>query len=182
MCLYMYTYIHIYCLSYSFHRISSGESSRPIEYRSVNLNAGAEILQRYQTEWHDGHQLAEENAAKAQVCRVFIEVYLFQLGKLSLFGSLCRYSLLMCLCWFLQAIDEVIGGLHVTFEKQWNGITQLNSTMAAIPQIISSTQSLMEQLGKSNIISSVCVQSEIVEIYLNKNSAPQETFKNYLMK
>lgn len=95
----------------SFHRISSGESSRPVEYRTVNLNAGADILQRYQTEWQDGHQLAEENAAKA------------------------------------QAIDEVIGSLHVTFEKQWTGITQLNTTMAAIPQVISSTQTLMEQLG-----------------------------------
>lgn len=53
---------------FSFHRISSGEPSRPIPVNeSVNLSAGAELLLRYQTEWHDGHQLAEENAAKAQV-------------------------------------------------------------------------------------------------------------------
>ena len=52
----------------SFHRISSGETSRPIPiHDTVNLNAGAELLLKYQTEWHDGHQLAEENAAKAQV-------------------------------------------------------------------------------------------------------------------
>lgn len=51
--------------------------------------------------------------------------------------------------WCVQVIDEIIGGLHSTFEKQWVNITQLNSAMAAIPQIISSTQTLMEQLGKS---------------------------------
>ena len=96
----------------SFYRISLGESSRPATANdSVNLNAGAQLLLRYQTEWHDGHHLAEENASKA------------------------------------QAIDEIIGDLHVTFEKQWVNVTQLNSMMAALPQVISSTQSLMEQLA-----------------------------------
>ncbi|KAK3927881.1 Dysbindin protein-like protein [Frankliniella fusca] len=96
----------------SFQRISSGESSRPPrEYKSVNINAGAELLHKYQSEWHENHQLAEENAAKA------------------------------------QTIDEIIGGLYVNFEKQWVNISQLTTSMAGVPQIISSTQSLMEQLG-----------------------------------
>lgn len=34
--------------------------------RNVNYNAGADILHRFQLQWNELHELAEENAGKAQ--------------------------------------------------------------------------------------------------------------------
>ena len=40
---------------------------KSVNVRNVNYDAGADILHRYQLQWNELHELAEENAGKAQV-------------------------------------------------------------------------------------------------------------------
>lgn len=47
-----------------------------------------------------------------------------------------------------REIDILIGGLYEKLDRQWNGITLLNSALATIPKINNDIQNLMDQLGK----------------------------------
>lgn len=42
------------------------KSKKLTNVRNVNYNAGADILHRFQLQWNELHELAEENAGKAQ--------------------------------------------------------------------------------------------------------------------
>lgn len=42
------------------------KQKKPVNVRNVNYYAGADILHRYQLQWNELHELAEENAGKAQ--------------------------------------------------------------------------------------------------------------------
>jgi hypothetical protein len=45
----------------------SSRKTKALSGRTVNLNAGAELLEKYQTDWKELHQISEENAKKAEV-------------------------------------------------------------------------------------------------------------------
>lgn len=52
-------------------------------------------------------------------------------------------------CWqWLQELDSVIDCLHTKFEKQWSDVSHVASTLAAVPQLLTSVQQLMEQIGE----------------------------------
>jgi hypothetical protein len=55
--------------NFSFRGLSVGDPPRKSQINSnvVNYNAGADLLHKYQTQWSELHELAEENAHKAQV-------------------------------------------------------------------------------------------------------------------
>lgn len=97
----------------SFRGLSVGESSQRLQVSSsaVNYNAGADVLHKYQSQWHELHKLTEENAVKA------------------------------------QELDSIIGCLHQKFEKQWSDVSHVASTLAAVPQLLTNVQQLMEQIG-----------------------------------
>lgn len=44
----------------------NSKSTKSVNVRDVNYGAGADILHHYQLQWNELHQLAEENAGKAQ--------------------------------------------------------------------------------------------------------------------
>ncbi|KAF4528195.1 hypothetical protein B566_EDAN014020 [Ephemera danica] len=46
--------------------VTEPPSRRVKNAQTVNFNAGAELLHKYQTEWQELHQIAEENAKKAE--------------------------------------------------------------------------------------------------------------------
>jgi hypothetical protein len=48
----------------------------------------------------------------------------------------------------LQELDSVIDCLHTNFEKQWSDVSHVASTLAAVPQLLTSVQQLMEQIGE----------------------------------
>lgn len=48
------------------------KSKKSINTRNVNYNAGADILHHFQLQWNELHELAEENAGKAQEADVLI--------------------------------------------------------------------------------------------------------------
>ncbi|XP_069676368.1 dysbindin-like [Periplaneta americana] len=97
----------------SFRGLSVADPPRrtQVDSSTVNYNAGADILHKYQTQWSELHKLAEENALRA------------------------------------QELDNVIGCLHQKFEKQWTDVGNIGSTLASVPQLLSSVQQLMEQIG-----------------------------------
>lgn len=80
--------------------------------RDVDYNAGADVLNHFQVQWNELHDLAEQNAEQAQVA------------------------------------DTIITATHKRLEDQWNSVIALNSTLVVIPQINSSIQDLMDQIGK----------------------------------
>lgn len=45
----------------------SSRKTKTLSGRKVNLNAGAELLEKYQTDWNELHEISEENAKKAEV-------------------------------------------------------------------------------------------------------------------
>ncbi|XP_033610253.1 dysbindin isoform X2 [Cryptotermes secundus] len=45
-----------------------------------------------------------------------------------------------------QEVDNAIGCLHQKFEKQWSDVSHMASTLAAVPQLLTSVQQLMEQI------------------------------------
>lgn len=47
-------------------KVSDSTSDVP-EKNPVDLNAGADLLHKYQTEWQEMHKAAEDNANEAQV-------------------------------------------------------------------------------------------------------------------
>jgi hypothetical protein len=47
----------------------------------------------------------------------------------------------------LQELDSIIGSLHQKFEKQWSDVGHIASTLAAAPQLLTTVQQLMEQIG-----------------------------------
>ncbi|XP_015600756.1 dysbindin protein homolog isoform X2 [Cephus cinctus] len=101
-------------ISASIRGLSVAESSKPkklTNIRNVNYNAGADVLHHFQMRWNELHELAEENAEKAQ-----------------------------------QA-DALIASIHDQLEYEWNNVTQLNNTLAAIPKINNDIQNLMDQIG-----------------------------------
>ncbi|XP_032683402.1 dysbindin protein homolog [Odontomachus brunneus] len=56
-------------ISASIRGLSSTEkpkNKKPINVRNVNYDAGADVLHRFQLQWNELHELAEENAGKAQ--------------------------------------------------------------------------------------------------------------------
>jgi len=48
------------------------KSKKLTNIRKVNYNAGADILHRFQLQWNELHELAEENAGKAQEADILI--------------------------------------------------------------------------------------------------------------
>ncbi|XP_076244612.1 dystrobrevin binding protein dysbindin [Calliopsis andreniformis] len=48
------------------------KQKKSVNVRNVNYDAGADILHRYQLQWNELHELAEENAEKAQEADKFI--------------------------------------------------------------------------------------------------------------
>lgn len=46
-----------------------------------------------------------------------------------------------------QELDNIIDCLHTTFEKQWSDVSHVATTLAAVPQLLTSVQQLMEQIG-----------------------------------
>jgi hypothetical protein len=44
-------------------------------------------------------------------------------------------------------LDSIIGSLHQKFEKQWNDMSHIASTLAAVPQLLTTVQQLMEEIG-----------------------------------
>jgi hypothetical protein len=48
----------------------------------------------------------------------------------------------------LQELDTTIDCLHTKFEKQWSDVSHVASTLAAVPQLLTSVQQLMEQIGQ----------------------------------
>ncbi|XP_067006300.2 dysbindin [Anabrus simplex] len=46
-----------------------------------------------------------------------------------------------------QELDEAISSLHCQFEKHWTDVGQIGASLAGIPQLLSSVQQLMEQIG-----------------------------------
>jgi hypothetical protein len=44
-------------------------------------------------------------------------------------------------------LDSIIGSLHQKFEKQWSDVSHIASTLAATPQLLTTVQQLMEQIG-----------------------------------
>lgn len=70
------------------------------------------MLYHFQMEWNNLHELAEDNAQKA------------------------------------QEADALISSIHEKLDAQWNSITILNNSLSSIPQINSTLQSLMDQIGE----------------------------------
>ncbi|KAJ8688390.1 hypothetical protein QAD02_024185 [Eretmocerus hayati] len=79
--------------------------------RHVNYDAGADMLYHFQMEWNNLHELAEDNAQKA------------------------------------QEADALIATVHEKLEIQWNSIGIINNSLASIPKINETLQSLMDQIG-----------------------------------
>jgi len=53
---------------FSFRGLSVADPPRRVQVNNdVNYNAGADVLHKYQSQWSELHNLAEENAIKAQV-------------------------------------------------------------------------------------------------------------------
>lgn len=46
--------------------VETPKQKKSINIRNVNYNAGADVLHRFQLQWNELHELAEENAGKAQ--------------------------------------------------------------------------------------------------------------------
>ncbi|XP_021914071.1 dysbindin-like isoform X2 [Zootermopsis nevadensis] len=46
-----------------------------------------------------------------------------------------------------QELDSFIGSLHQKFEKQWSDVSHIASNLAAAPQLLTTVQQLMEQIG-----------------------------------
>ncbi|XP_014481052.1 PREDICTED: dysbindin protein homolog [Dinoponera quadriceps] len=62
-------------ISASIRGLSSTESpksKKSINVRNVNYDAGADILHRFQLQWNELHELAEENAGKAQAADTLV--------------------------------------------------------------------------------------------------------------
>lgn len=51
---------------FSIRGLTISEPKKIENIRNVNYNAGADILHRYQLQWNELHELAEENAKNAQ--------------------------------------------------------------------------------------------------------------------
>ena len=48
----------------------------------------------------------------------------------------------------MQELDSAIDCLNTKFEKQWSDVSHVASTLAAVPQLLTSVQQLMEQIGE----------------------------------
>jgi len=64
-------FYNIFFQIFSFRVLTVSEpvsrKSKTLPGRKVNLNAGAELLEKYQTEWKELHIISEENAKNAEV-------------------------------------------------------------------------------------------------------------------
>lgn len=52
--------------------VENPKQKKCIKTRNVNLDAGADLLHHFQLEWNELHELAEENAVKAQEVDTFV--------------------------------------------------------------------------------------------------------------
>lgn len=59
-----YIYAYFY---YSLQRLSVAENEAPPSESKVDLTAGSEVLELYQTQWATMHHMAVQNAEKAEV-------------------------------------------------------------------------------------------------------------------
>lgn len=55
-----------YCSIRGLSSTEKPKNKKSINIRNVNYDAGADVLHRFQLQWNELHELAEENAGKAQ--------------------------------------------------------------------------------------------------------------------
>lgn len=59
--------VRFVCCSFRGLKVSDSSQVSLSEKNPVDLNAGADLLHKYQTEWQEMHKMAEDNANEAQV-------------------------------------------------------------------------------------------------------------------
>ncbi|XP_033212677.1 dysbindin protein homolog [Belonocnema kinseyi] len=105
----------------------SAKSKKPENIRNVNYNAGADILHRYQLQWNELHELAEENARNAQDVDSIVAAIHEKLEH--------EWKSIFCLNNTLSVIPKVndtiknlmnqIGTLHEMFEEVEHALFEL---------------------------------------------------------
>ncbi|XP_012151777.1 dystrobrevin binding protein dysbindin isoform X2 [Megachile rotundata] len=98
-----------------------------INIRNVNYNAGADILHKFQLEWNELHELAEENAGKAQEANKLIGTIYEKLEN-EWKNIMCLNSILAHIPKLNNAIQELmdqIGTLQEMFEEVESAIYRL---------------------------------------------------------
>lgn len=122
-------------LSASFRGLSVGEGSRRSQRTKsddgCDPNAGAEILHNYQTQWSELHQLAEENAKKADEADQLIgqmhENFETQWSNVAQISSgLANLPQLLCI---VHDLMEQLGLLQGLFEDVEGALLNLEDTI-----------------------------------------------------
>ncbi|XP_003707925.1 dystrobrevin binding protein dysbindin isoform X1 [Megachile rotundata] len=117
-------------ISASIRGLTIVENPKPkkfINIRNVNYNAGADILHKFQLEWNELHELAEENAGKAQEANKLIGTIYEKLEN-EWKNIMCLNSILAHIPKLNNAIQELmdqIGTLQEMFEEVESAIYRL---------------------------------------------------------
>ncbi|XP_066584301.1 dysbindin protein homolog [Prorops nasuta] len=101
--------------------------SRVPKIRGVNYDAGADLLHRFQLEWNELHELAEENAEKAQEADILI-ASIYEILEKEWNHVTCLNSTLAFIPKInndLQVLMDQIGTLQETFEEVEGAIYRL---------------------------------------------------------
>lgn len=117
-------------ISASIRGLTIVENPKPTKFiniRNVNYDAGADILHRFQLEWNELHELAEENAGKAQEANKLIGTIYEKLEN-EWKNIMCLNSTLAHIPKLNNAIQELmdqIGTLQEMFEEVESAIYRL---------------------------------------------------------
>lgn len=111
-----------------------------------NLNAGANVLCKYQSDWKELHKIAEENASHA------------------------------------QSLDSGIAELHKNVDKQWNLMMKLSTSLQMLPQLITNSNNLLEEICSlhhlvEDIEISLLSLTDIVEMQLLQENQLESRFR-----
>ncbi|XP_014206465.1 dysbindin protein homolog [Copidosoma floridanum] len=118
-------------LSASLRGLTLAESSKPKKLitikNKVNYNAGADLLHHFQMEWNNLHELAEDNAEKAQEADVLIasihEKLEFQWNNFNVLNN--TLASIPQINNTIQGLMDQIGSLQEQFEEVHNALFEL---------------------------------------------------------
>nr|XP_022342000.1 dysbindin protein homolog isoform X1 [Crassostrea virginica] len=112
-------------------RDSSNDATTHYSKSSFNLDAGADLLQRYQLIWKELHENTEENARKAEEVDVSINnLYVEYDRKNEVFGKLheCVKALPLILS-DLQSLTDVLATLDEEYDNVESALMQLENVI-----------------------------------------------------
>ncbi|XP_051166464.1 dysbindin-like [Leptopilina boulardi] len=125
-------------LSASIRGLTVSEPKKIENIRNVNYNAGADILHRYQLQWNELHDLAEENAKNAQNVDSLVAVFHLKLER--------EWKSILCLNNTLAVIPKV----NETIQNLMSQIEIIQGMFEDVEHALLELENLNEELDLQN--------------------------------